>query len=72
MARMLWLCHKIEMRSLLKEESLGEARCRKSWIQLQGYDSPSLRYAKQVPGKRKDHRLDKCKSNILISEIHTL
>ena len=28
-------------------------------------------HVKQVSGKRKDHRLEKDKSNILISEVHT-
>ena len=31
------------MHSFLKVESLGEARCRKSWNQFKGYDSLSLR-----------------------------
>ena len=45
MTRMLWLLskvyhnwvafHKIQMHSFLKVESLGRARCRKSWNQLQ-------------------------------------
>ena len=33
------------MRSFLKVEGLGETRCRKSWNQVRGYDSQSLRYA---------------------------
>ena len=40
-------------------------QCKKSWNQLKGYNSPSLRYVKQVFGKRKDHRWEKYKSNIL-------
>ena len=54
------------------ENSLGETRCRRSWNQFEGYDSPGLRYVKQVSGKRKDHRLEKYKSKILISEVPTL
>ena len=51
---MLWLLwkvyhnwvvyHEIQMHSFLKVESLGETRCTKSWNQLKGYASPSLRY----------------------------
>ena len=40
--------------------------------QLKGYDSQSLGYVKRVPGKRKDHRWEKYKSNLLISEVPTL
>ena len=47
------------MHSFLLVESLGEARCRKSWNQFNGYDSQGLRYVEQVSGKRKDHRLEK-------------
>ena len=36
------------------------------------HGSLSLRYVKQVSGTRKDHRLEKYKSNILISEVPTL
>ena len=69
MTRMLWLlwkeyhnwfvCHKIQMHSFLKVESLGEARCRNSWNRFKGYDSQSLRYVKRVSGKRNDHRWEK-------------
>ena len=45
--------HKIQVHSFLKVESLGEARCRKSWNQFKGYDSQSLRYVKRVSGNRK-------------------
>ena len=79
---MLWLLwkvyqfwvvyHNIQMHSFLKVESLGETRCKKSWSRFEGYDSLSLRYVKQVFGKRKDHRWEKYKSKILISEVPTL
>ena len=48
-----------------------ETRCKESWDKFEEYDSISLRYVKQVSVKRKDHRLEKDKSNILISEVHT-
>ena len=50
----------------------GETRCKKSWDRFEEYDSLSLRYVKQVSGKRKDLRLEKYKSKILISEVPTL
>ena len=57
-----WLVyHQIQMHSFLNVESLGEARCRKSWKPFKGYDSLSLRYVKRVSRKRKDHRLEKIK-----------
>ena len=40
--------------------------------QFEKYCSPSLRFVKQVSGKRKDHRLEKYKSNFLVSEVPTL
>ena len=56
--------HKIQTHSFLKVESLGEARCRKSWDQFKGYDPLSPRYVKRVSGKRKDHRWEnKCQSS---------
>ena len=42
---------------------------KKSWDRFEENDSRSLRYAKQVSGKRKDHRLEKYKSRILIREV---
>ena len=75
MTRMLWLLCKVHhnwvasrktrIHWFLKEENvLVETRCRKSWNQFTGYDSPSLRYVKRVPGKRKDHRWKKkCQSS---------
>ena len=61
------------MRWFLKvANSPGEARCKKSWDQFEKYGSLSLRCVKQVSGKRKDHRLEEYKSNILISEVPTL
>ena len=42
-----------------------------TWNQFKGYDSLSPRHVKQVSGKRKDHRLEKYKSKILISEVST-
>ena len=63
---------KTRMHSFLKLDSRGETRCRKSWNQFKGYDSLSLRYVKRVSGKRKDHRLEKYKSNLLISVVPTL
>ena len=47
-------------------------RCNKSWDQFEKYGSLSPRRVKQVSGKRKDRRLEKYKSNILISEVRTL
>ena len=46
----------------------GETGCIKSWDQFDEYDSHSLRYVKQVSEKIKDHRLEKYKSNLNISE----
>ena len=64
---------KNSVRWFLKEaNSPGETRCKKSWDLLEKYDSLGLRYIKQVSGKRKDHRLEKYKSNLLISEVPTL
>ena len=63
--------HKIQTHSFLKVESLGETRCRKSWNQFKGYDALSLRYFKQVSREKKDHRLEKYMSKILISEVPT-
>ena len=57
---------------LEKANSPGETRCKKSWDRLEKYGSLSLRYVKQVSGKKKDHRLEKDKSNLLISEVPTL
>ena len=82
-ARMQWLLWKLyhnwvasrktRMRWFLKEaDSFGEARCKKSWDRFEKYSSLSLRYVKQVSGKRKDHRLQKYKSNLFISEVPTL
>ena len=60
------------VRWFLKEaNSPGETRCKKSWDRLEKYGSLGLRYIKQVSGKRKDHRLEKYKSNLLISEVPT-
>ena len=56
----------------LKVESLVETRCRKSWHQFKRHDSQSLRCVMRVSGKRKDHRLEKYKSNLNISEVPTL
>ena len=81
--RMLWLLWKLyhnwvasrktRKHWFLKEEnSTGETRRKKSWDRFEEYDSLSLHYVKQVSGKRKDHRLEKYKSKILISEVPTL
>ena len=57
---------------ILKEANEpGETRCKKSWDRFEEYDSLSLRYVKQVSRKRKDHRWEKYKSKILISEVPT-
>ena len=83
MTRMLWLLRKVyhnwvvdhttRMRWYLKEaDSPGETRCQKSWDQFKEYGSPSLRYVKQVSGKRKNHGLEKYESKFLISEVPTL
>ena len=56
------LSRKARMRCCLKvENSTGETRCNKSWDRFEKYVSLSLRYVKQVSGKRKDHRLEKYK-----------
>ena len=55
-----------------KEWSVGETRGEKFWDQFDGYDSHSPRNVKQVSEKIKDHRLQKYKSNFLISEVLTL
>ena len=61
------------MRWFLNEtNSPGETRCKKSWDRLEKYGSLGPRCIKQVSGKRKDHRLEKYKSNLLISEVPTL
>ena len=55
---------------MLKEtDSPGETRCNKSLDRFEMYGSLSLRYVKQVSGKRKDHRLEKYKSYFFISEV---
>ena len=56
---------------LTETDRPGETRCKKSWDQVEEYDSLSLRYVKQVPGKIKDHRFEKYKSKFLISEVPT-
>ena len=50
------------------KNSHRETRCKKSWDQFEKY----LRYVKQVSRKRKDHRQEKYKLKILISEVPTL
>ena len=50
----------------------GKPDEKKSWDRFEEYGSLSLRDVKQVPGKRKDHRLEKYKSNLNISEVPTL
>ena len=46
---------------ILKEaDRPGENRCKESWDRFEEYDSLSLRYVKQVSGKRKGLRLEKC------------
>ena len=80
--KMLWILWKLyhnwvasrktRNRWFLKEEnSPGETLCRESWDQFEEYGSLSLRHVKQVSRKRKDHRLEKYKSKILISEVPT-
>ena len=44
---------------LQEGNSHGETRCKKSWDRFEKYGSLSLRYVKQVFGKRNDHRLEK-------------
>ena len=58
--------------SELLDSQRGKQAREKSWDRFEEYDSLSLRYVKQVSGKRKDHRLEKYKSKILTSEVHTL
>ena len=68
--RMLWLPRKLynnwvaSRKTQIRCSQRGK-QCKKSWNQLKGYNSPSLRYVKQVSRKRKDHRWEKYKSNIL-------
>ena len=46
---------------ILKEaDRPGENRCKESWDRFEEYDSLSLRNVKQVSGKRKGLRLEKC------------
>ena len=57
---------------ILKEANEpGETRCKTSWDRCEENDLLSLRYVKQVCGKREDHRLEKYKSKILICEVPT-
>ena len=61
------------MRWFLKEaNSPVETRCKKSWDRFEKYGSLSQHYVKQKSGKRKDHRLEKYKSEILINEVPAL
>ena len=59
------------MHCFLKAGSLGETRC-KSWNPLKECDSLSLRYVRRVSRKRKDHRWERWKSKLTISEVPTL
>ena len=64
---------KTRMHSLLKErKSFGKARCRKSCTQFKEFDSQSPHYVTRLSRTRKDHRLEKYKSNLDISEVLTL
>ena len=69
-----WVVYrKTRMHSFLKErKSFGETRCRKSCTQFKEFHSLSPRYVTRVSGRRKDHRLEQYKSNLLISELPTL
>ena len=51
---------------------LGEVGCEKYWDQFDEYDSRSLRFVKQVSGKKKGPSLGKIKSKFHISEVPTL
>ena len=55
-----------------RKTSQGKPDAKKFWDQFEKYNSLSLRYVKRVSGKRKDHRLEKYKSKILIIEVPTL
>ena len=54
-----------------RRKQAWEIQCTKFSDQSEKYDSLSLRYDKQVSGKRMDHRLEKDKSKIFISEVLT-
>ena len=80
--RMLWLlkfvpqlgCVSQDSEALVSQRgnSTGEPDAKKSWDRFEEYDALSLHCVKQVSKKRKDHRLEKHKSKILISEVLTL
>ena len=57
---------------LKRQTVAGKPDAKESWDRFEEYDSLSLRYVKQVSRKSKEHRLEKYKSNILISEVPTL
>ena len=66
------LYHKIQSHWNLKEaHSSGETDAESFGTNSKRYGSLSLRYFMQVSGKRKDHRLENYKSNILIIEVTT-
>ena len=56
----------------ISKRRFGESRCKKFWDQFDEYESLSLRYVKQVSGKRRDHCLENYKSKFFISELPTL
>ena len=61
-------------------DALVSERCKQSWwnpmqslrVDSKKYGSLSLRYVKQKSRNTQDHRLEKYKSNFLISEVSTL
>ena len=55
-----------------RQRSLVKPDAKKSWDPYEEHDSLSIRYVKQLSGKRKDHRWEKYKSKILITEFLTL
>ena len=61
-----------EPSGLPKGVKYRETRSMKFLDQLDEYGSPSLHCVKQVSEKRKDHHLEKYKSNFLISAVPTL
>ena len=60
------------IRTSEKSDVPGKPEAEGFWDQFDEFDSNSLRYVKQVSGKRQEHRLEKYKSKYLLSEVPTL
>ena len=52
-----------------RQTVLEKPDAKRSWDRFEEHDSLILRYVKRVSGKRKDHRSEKFKSKLLISEV---